>query len=181
MDEREYIGEHIEHLGIVGKQLTPCGIQVSYSDEGLSSEDTYGFVPGGFNYTTHVRSVTCFACLRIEIERLRKERDTPELHNFVRAVELEAQHQRARWGSDHDAGKTPADWFWLVGYLAGKALHAQVGGLVDKALHHTVSTAAVLANWHAAILGKTTMRPGLGQEATKAIDEPGPAGGAAAP
>ena len=28
-----------------------------------------------------------------------------------------------RWGNDGDAGKTDADWFWLIGYLAGKALH----------------------------------------------------------
>lgn len=88
--------------------------------------------------------------------------NTPELHQFTEGVTLEASHQRERWGSTHDAGKTPADWFWLVGYLAGKALHAQAAGNIEKALHHTISTAAALANWHAAISGTNTlMRPGI--------------------
>jgi len=88
--------------------------------------------------------------------------NTPELRDFATGAVLEAFHQRERWGSEHDAGKTPADWFWLVGYLAGKALHAQTSGNTDKALHHTISTAAALANWHAAITGEhTAMRPGI--------------------
>ena len=97
-----------------------------------------------------------------QIERLQALINTPELHDFSRAVVLEAAHQRERWGSGHDAGKTPADWFWLTGYLAGKALHAQTAGNTDKALHHTISTAAALANWHASITGAhVEMRPGI--------------------
>jgi hypothetical protein len=96
-----------------------------------------------------------------EVSRLRAERDTPHTRSFLRAVELEALHQRERWGTEHDAGKTPADWFWLLGYLAGKALSAAVGGNTEKALHHTVSSAAALMNWHAALSGvNTAMRPG---------------------
>lgn len=88
--------------------------------------------------------------------------NTPELHSFSEGVTLEALHQRNRWGSAHDAGKAPSDWFWLVGYLAGKALQAHATGNTDKALHHTISTAAALANWHAAIAGThTAMRPGI--------------------
>lgn len=99
---------------------------------------------------------------RSELDRLRILVNTPTLHSFREGVMLEAIHQRERWGSTHDAGKTPADWFWLVGYLAGKALHAQNGGNTEKALHHTISTAAALANWHAAIAGDhTAMRPGI--------------------
>lgn len=75
---------------------------------------------------------------------------------------LEASHQRARWGSDHDGGKTAWDWFWLIGYLAQKAASALVAGDRDKALHHCISTAAALANWHASILGgDNRMRPGI--------------------
>ena len=97
-----------------------------------------------------------------ERDRLLAERDTPELHDFARGVVLEATHQRQRWGSTHDAGKAAADWFWLLGYLGGKALSAAIAGDTDKALHHTISTAAALANWHAALLGaSTTMRPGI--------------------
>ena len=97
------------------------------------------------------------------IEEARRQLlNTPELRNFSEGVTLEALHQRERWGTEHDAGKTPADWFWLVGYLAGKALHAQTSGNTEKALHHTISTAAALANWHAAISGAlTAMRPGI--------------------
>lgn len=31
----------------------------------------------------------------------------------------------------------------------------------EKAVHHCITTAAALANWHAAALGKTNMRPGV--------------------
>ena len=99
---------------------------------------------------------------RAELERLRMLVNTPTLHSFRDGVVLEAAHQRERWGSEHDVGKAPADWFWLVGYLAGKALHAQTSGDTEKALHHTISTAAALANWHASITGEhTAMRPGI--------------------
>ena len=88
--------------------------------------------------------------------------NTPEVNDFVAGVVSEAQHQRERWGVDHDAGKEPEDWFWLIGYLAGKALHAAKAGDQPKALHHTISTAAALANWHAAISGHhNRMRPGI--------------------
>jgi hypothetical protein len=88
--------------------------------------------------------------------------NTPETADFMAGVPLEAAHQRERWGSDHDAGKTPFDWFWLVGYLAQKAASSAVAGDTEKAKHHTISTAAALANWHAALSGAdTSMRPGI--------------------
>ena len=107
--------------------------------------------------------------------------NTPELADFARGVVLEALHQRQRWGSAHDAGKTPADWFWLLGYLGGKTLHQAcevdrlrelpdpstealiaLGEHAEKALHHTITAAAALANWHAAIAGvDSSMRPGI--------------------
>ena len=98
----------------------------------------------------------------IEIARLRGLLNTPETVDFLRGVEIEAGHQRDRWGSDHDAGKTPFDWFWLIGYLAQKAAAAAVHGEADKARHHTISTAAALANWHLALCGADAqMRPGI--------------------
>jgi hypothetical protein len=97
-----------------------------------------------------------------EIERLSALVNTPQLHDFSAAVVLEAAHQRERWSADHDAGKEPEDWFWLLGYLAGKALASAKAGDRDKAMHHTISSAAALANWHAALLGADTrMRPGI--------------------
>lgn len=88
-----------------------------------------------------------------ELERLRGLLNTPEIDSFLRAVHLEAVHQVERWGTTDDRAKRPADWFWLIGYLAGKALHSQVGGNAEKALHHCISTAAALYNWHCAIKG----------------------------
>jgi hypothetical protein len=92
-----------------------------------------------------------------EVERLDRLINTPHTADFLRAVHLEAVHQRERWAADHDAGKSDADWFWLVGYLAGKALHKP-----EKQVHHIITTAAALLNWHAAKTGTDTrMRPGI--------------------
>lgn len=104
--------------------------------------------------------------LRRRIAQLEAERDTPETRNFMRGVPLEAAHQRGRWGAEHDAGKAPLDWFWLIGYLAQKAATAAMAGDTDKAKHHTISTAAALANWHAALAGEDNrMRPGIDVQA----------------
>ena len=96
-----------------------------------------------------------------ERNRLQALINTPELDGFLRAVHIEAVHQVERWGTAHDRAKRPADWFWLVGYLAGKALHAVTAGDHDKARHHCISTAAALYNWHSALSGRDTrMCPG---------------------
>lgn len=88
--------------------------------------------------------------------------NAPETHDFMAGIALEAAHQRERWGEDHDAGKSPFDWFWLIGYLSQKAAAAAVDGDLEKARHHTISTAAALANWHAALAGQSnSMRPGI--------------------
>lgn len=99
---------------------------------------------------------------REELHRLRALINTPEIGDFLKAVPLEAAHQQERWGASHDANKTPEDWFWLLGYLGGKVLRALVAGDRDKALHHTISAAAALFNWHRAIKGNPgPMRPGM--------------------
>lgn len=170
-----------------------------------------------------------------QVAELRALLDTPEIEDFVKAVKLEAAHQIERWGTVDDRGKTPADWFWLVGYLAGKALHAanaeslpryrhkKRGGTYEvisigenensrgeqlivyrgeddgkiwvrpvsqffdgrfeelprkpseKALHHCISSAAALCNWHAAIKSGTPghMRPGSDVEKIVAQAFPG--------
>lgn len=124
--------------------------------------------------------------LRAEVEELRAELDraqieiyklevllnTPEVEDFDKAVPLEAAHQVLRWGAEADAGKTAADWFWLVGYLAGKALSAHLSGDLHKAKHHCISTAAVLRNWHAHIRsGESAMRPGISAEKQAGADQ----------
>ena len=77
--------------------------------------------------------------------------NSPMYRPFLEAVENEAKHQTLRWGDEHDSDKTPEDWFWLLGYLSGKALRAHIDGDHQKALHHTISSAAVLSKWHAQI------------------------------
>lgn len=109
-----------------------------------------------------------------EVDRLEALINNPHTTDFLEAVRLEAAHQRERWGTEHDAGKTDADWFWLIGHLAGKALHAAMlvdhgdisarlrSTMIEKSLHHIITTAAALLNWHAARTGADTrMRPGI--------------------
>lgn len=100
--------------------------------------------------------------LRERVAELNALLNEPITNDFIEGVRVEAPHQRNRWGVDHDAGKTPWDWFWLIGYLAQKAATAAVAGDVEKAKHHTISTAAALANWHLALSGgDDRMRPGI--------------------
>lgn len=79
------------------------------------------------------------------------ENDVPIIDDFFAGVRAEKEHQLKRWGTTHDRNKAPADWFWLLGYLEGKLLAAALKGDREKALHHCISSAAVLANWHDAI------------------------------
>ncbi|MES2401843.1 MAG: hypothetical protein V4573_17765 [Pseudomonadota bacterium] len=90
--------------------------------------------------------------------------NNPNTAEFLEAVKLEAAHQRDRWGDAHDRGKSAENWFWLIGYLAGKCLRACITGDKQKALHHTISSAAALANWFEAIRRDET-GTGLGNDA----------------
>lgn len=113
-----------------------------------------------------------------DLEAMEKAINSPELDGFLRGVNLEAVHQVSRWGTAHDRAKRPADWFWLVGYLAGKALHAAVSGDRDKARHHCISTAAALYNWHSSISGlDVSMCPGR-SDIAQIVDAQFPGGGA---
>lgn len=88
--------------------------------------------------------------------------NSPETTDWMAGVPLEAAHQVKRYGVNHDAGKSPSDWFWLIGYLSGKALASAMLGNIEKAKHHTISTGAALLNWHRALTGENTaMRPGI--------------------
>lgn len=78
--------------------------------------------------------------------------NTPYIEDFITGVASEIAYQRETWGAAHDRSKSAENWFWLVGYLAGKALFSVIKGDREKALHHTISAAAALAQWHAAII-----------------------------
>ncbi|KAF1042375.1 MAG: hypothetical protein GAK35_02748 [Herbaspirillum frisingense] len=107
-----------------------------------------------------------------EVLRLNQIINSPQSGDFLRAVSTEGEHQRQRWGSSHDAGKTAADWFWLVGHLAGKALDAHAADNIEKAEHHVITAAAALLNWHMAMFGKTDMRPGIDGAPAPAMAQP---------
>jgi hypothetical protein len=101
-----------------------------------------------------------------EVDRLQSLINSPETTDWMRGVPIEAAHQVERWGNSHDSGKTPWDWFWLIGHLAQKAATAHHAGDAEKAKHHTISTAAAMLNWHRHITGEnTSMRPGIAQPA----------------
>jgi hypothetical protein len=102
--------------------------------------------------------------LETEIRRVHSLINSPETENFLEGVKREVAHQRERWGAPHDREKSAEHWYWLVGYLGGKALRAAIGGDRDKALHHTISSASALAHWHAAIASDTS-GCGLGRDA----------------
>jgi hypothetical protein len=86
----------------------------------------------------------------------------PEIDDVLKGVRLESAHQVERWPSGDDGGKTPFDWFWLIGYLSQKAAAAQLAGDMEKARHHTISTAAALGNWfYHIVTGNSDMRPGI--------------------
>src|SRR5262245_26963040 len=74
-----------------------------------------------------------------DVERLTTLINTPVVDDWLEGVRIEGAHQQERWGAEHDRGKTAADWFWLLGYLGGKALAAAMQGNTDKAKHHTIS------------------------------------------
>ena len=115
----------------------------------------------GFRYFEHNGHI--IPCPRCEAERLDGLINTPELQDFDKAVPLECAHQVERWGEAHDRSKSAENWYWLVGYLAGKALRSSIGGDKEKALHHTISAAAALRNWHMAIK-RDTSGTGVGED-----------------
>ncbi|MGQ3055424.1 MAG: hypothetical protein ACT6S0_26850 [Roseateles sp.] len=87
----------------------------------------------------------------VELAHLRGLINNPHTEEFLSAVQYEASHQRYRFGEAHDRQKSAENWFWLIGRLVGKCLRAVITGNREKALHHTISSAAALANWYQAI------------------------------
>jgi hypothetical protein len=87
-------------------------------------------------------------CEREDCRAIRELLNRPEIDDFLAGVKLEAAHQMLRWGPGQDRKKDPEEWFWVVGYLAGKALQAQRMGDDGKFMHHLITLAAVASNWH---------------------------------
>lgn len=81
-----------------------------------------------------------------EVIRLDELIRNPQVTDFIEAVRTEAAFQREKWGEDHDAMKAPEDWFWLIGYLGGKAIRPNIPK--EKRLHRIIATAAACLNWY---------------------------------
>ena len=103
---------------------------------------------------------------KMEHDLLKELLSRPEIDEFYEGIMLEAAHQRQRWGDAHDRDKSAENWFWLVGYLAGKACRSAIEGDQAKARHHTISSAAALFQWWEAIKKSVA---GAGQDADLAV------------
>ncbi|MFM0226167.1 hypothetical protein [Paraburkholderia dipogonis] len=82
---------------------------------------------------------------------------TPESGEFLKGVSIEAEYQRQLHGIDATEARFDwHQWFWVTGYLLGKALAACKSGEGDreKAKHHLVTTAALINNWHNTLTGR---------------------------
>lgn len=99
------------------------------------------------------------AGLEAEVAVLRDILNTPVVEPFAMAAAIEAKHQRLRRGDPHDEAKDAFDWFWTLGYLGGKAARAHNDGDIAKALHHTITAAALLANWHRHLIFRRNEKP----------------------
>ncbi|MFM0432372.1 hypothetical protein PQQ75_25400 [Paraburkholderia aspalathi] len=83
--------------------------------------------------------------------------NSPESDEFLKGVSIEAEYQRQLHGVDVTEGRFDwHQWFWVTGYLLGKALAACKSGEGngEKAKHHLVTTAALIHNWHNTLTGK---------------------------
>lgn len=145
-------------------RLTPIDLDRVPTRESLNEQ--LAKLRAGFwhsNLPIKVEAAEALIVLAIRAYDLEALVNNPHTDEFLPAVELEAAHQRERFGEAHARGKSAENWFWLVGYLAGKCLRAVITGDRDKALHHTISSAAALANWYEAIKLDTTGK-GIGQD-----------------
>lgn len=91
--------------------------------------------------------------LKARVEELEGLLHSMPVAEFIESVRIEAGYQKTIW-PDQDKDKTAWDWFWALGYLSGKALQAEKIGDRTKYLHHLVTSAALLANWHEAVINE---------------------------
>lgn len=144
--------QRIDSCRILANSLRAAGGRVPATDAATAFEDALYLSEQLLGMVQRYEAE--FVAADAERARLAALLNTPEIHDFAAAVMLEAAHQRERWQGGHDQGKTDADWFWLIGYLAGKALHNPPHpeiAAADKQLHRIITIAAAAANWHAAV------------------------------
>jgi len=138
------------------------GLRADHASE-LLREEERGYAKGVSDMRAElIAAEASLAASQERVAELEALIDTPMTNDWFEAVRVEAAHQIERWGTDHDAGKTPLDWFWLIGFLSQKAATSQIACDPFKAMHHTISTGAALLNWHRSLTGENNrMRPGV--------------------
>lgn len=95
--------------------------------------------------------------LEAEIARLKAIIHQPCSSEFLRGASIEAEYQRDLHGVDTtDARFDWIQWYWVCGYLLGKALAACKSGEDngEKAKHHLITTAGLLNNWYNVLTGQ---------------------------
>lgn len=85
-------------------------------------------------------------------EAVAERLNIPEVIDFIEAIKIEAAHQQEKWKKT-DPEKTDADWFWLIGWLGGKAVmdpHEPADDRmpIERKLHRIITVAAAAYNWH---------------------------------
>ncbi len=102
-----------------------------------------------------------FEALQREKARLSAPANTLQLHNFAKAVVLEAGGTNANAGDQTTTlAKSRTTGSGCSGIWAGRHC-ARNDGDQAKALHRTITAATLAANWHAAVFCQTNMRPGI--------------------
>lgn len=89
--------------------------------------------------------------LKDEKERLQAYINNPVTLDFIEAMKVEIPHQKERW-RESDPLKDDPDWYWLIGWLGGKAIMDPVKDRdartpKERKLHRIVAVAAAAANW----------------------------------
>lgn len=117
-----------------------------------------GLPPDAIDGGWTARGISAYAkYLETRVAELNAIIHVPESDEFLKGVSIEAEYQRQLHGVDATEARFDwHQWFWVTGYLLGKALAACKSGEDngDKAKHHLVTTAALLNNWHNTLTGK---------------------------
>lgn len=69
----------------------------------------------------------------------------PVTDDFWADAAEESRYQSEHWGEDHDNAKSDDEWFWTLGFLAGKVLRPDAD--VFKKRHRLRAAAALLHQW----------------------------------
>lgn len=78
--------------------------------------------------------------------------NTAETQHFMKGLAIEIAHQREVWKAT-DPHRSDADWYWLIGWLGGKALtdpheEGDARTPLEQKLHRIITVAAAAAHWY---------------------------------